>query len=232
MEIACQETSRLLSPADLAFQVRAVNIQMERDWAPAYDEEPWPIRSYAGLSGLAAGSFWPMAILDDIDTPGALGFHDWVAGLAYGRVLAGRDPLDATTLSHEALELRGDPHCNLWLPMPDGRSVAREMCDPCEADHYDIEVTIGAETRQIWVSDFLLPAWFVPGAPGPYTFLDVVDQPFGLSCNGGGYRLIRDAHGHVESDFAKNDDWTALEVKMQRKVRDPRSRTARRGVIW
>lgn len=227
MEIAVQENSRLIEPADLAFLVRAVNIQMREHWAPAYDEEPWPVRSYLDLHGLSAGTFWPMAIMDGIDAPGALGFHDWVAGLAYGRVLASRDPLDATTLSHEALELRGDPRCDIWMPMPDGRQTARELCDACEADRYDVEVVIGAETRRIWVSDFVLPAWFVPGAPGPYTFLDSMDEPFGLSRNGGGYRLIRDRLGNVTSDFGRRPPPFG---RMTEKIVNPLSRSARRGL--
>ena len=226
MEIAVQENSRLLSPADLAFQVRAVNMQMELDWAPAYQDEPWPVRSYATLAGLPVGSFWPMAILDNIDKPGALGFHDDIAGLVFGRVLAGTDPDDATTLSHEALELRADPRCDMWLPMPDGRFVAREMSDPCEGDKYDVEVKIGGETRSIWVSDFVLPAWFVSGAPGPYTFLDMVDEPFGLSRSGSGYRLIKDRYGNVTSDFGRN----VPAVHMSKKMGDALSRTHRRGL--
>lgn len=228
MEIAAQENSKLLTAADLAFQARAVNLQMEQHWAPAYLEEPWPVRSYATLQGLPAGSFWPLAILDDLGaSPGTLGFHDFIAGLAFGRVLANHDPLDATTLSHEALELRGDPRCELWLPMPDGRFTARELCDACEADRYGIDVTIGDETRKIWVSDFVLPAWFVAGAPGPYTFLDTVDEPFGLSRHGGAYRLVRDATGYVSSDFGHH---APDHARMAKKIADPLSRTARRGL--
>src|SRR5579872_1594597 len=226
MEIACQMNSRVLSDADFAFQARAVNQQMEQHWAPAYEDEPWPVRSYSTLQGLPAGTFWPIAILDDIDKPGAAGFHDDVAGLVFGRVQANADPTDATTLSHEALELRGDPTCDVWLPMPDGRQAARELCDPCETDRYQIEVTIGAEARRIWVSDFVLPAWFVPGAPGPYTYLDTVDAPFGLSRSGGGYRLIRDKYGAISSDFGR----LVTREHMGRKLQNPMSRTYRRGL--
>jgi len=230
MEIAVLESSRVLGPADLAFLVRAVNIQMERDYGPAFMNEPWPVRSYASLQPLKPGTFWPMALMDFIGQPGALGFHTEDAGLVYGRVLASEDHLDGTTLSHESLEMRGDPTCETWIPMGDGRSVAYELADPCEADSYAIAVTIGDETRAIRVSDFVLPAWFVPGAPGPYTFLDTVDAPFGLSRNGGGYRLIRDAHGNVSSDFGRHGVTSAAIAKMARKIADPRSRTARRGL--
>jgi hypothetical protein len=108
-----------------------------------------------------------------------------------------------------------------------GAGVFVHNCDPCEQDRYDIEVTIGDETRRIWVSDFVLPAWFVPGAPSPYTWLDTVDEPFGLSRNGGGYRLIRDADGSLSSDFGRHAPDTA---KLARKVADPLSRTHRRGL--
>jgi len=222
------ETSRLLSPANLAFLVRAVNVQMTEHYGPAFEEEPWPVRSYADLKTLEPGTYWPMAILDDLGGPaGAIGFHTEVAGLIFGRVLASADPTDGTTLSHESLELRGDPTVDLWIPMGDGRSVAYELADPCEGDRYQIDVTIGAETRRIWVSDFVLPSWFVPGAEGPFSYLDSIDEPFGLSRNGGGYRLIRDASGNVTSDFGRRSPDAA---KMARKVADPLSRTARRGL--
>jgi hypothetical protein len=228
MEIACEIRTKSLTDADLAFLCRAVNFQMENHMAPAYAEEPWPVRSYATLAGLSAGSFWPLAIIDDVGKDGALGFHDWIAGLSFGRVTTPKDPHDGSCLSHEVGELRGDPNCNIWIPMPDGRSVAYERNDPCEQDQYGITVTIGDETRSILVSDFVLPAWFVPGAPRPYTYLDTVDAPFGLSRNGGGYRLIRDKDGTISSDF--DGRYAVMHDRLSKKVADPLSRTYRRGL--
>lgn len=214
-----------MDPGDFAFVVRAVNTQMREHFAPAYLEEPWPVRSHLSLQGMASGTFWPIAILDTIGMSGALGYHDFTAGLSYGRCLVSV-PNDGTTLSHEALELRADPRCDLWLPMPDGRHIAREVCDPCQGDVYVVEVEIGDETRSIWVSDFVLPAYFVPGAPPPYTYLDSIDEPFGVSRNGGGWRLIRDASGRVTSDFGAG---TPNLRAMAARAIDPLSRTHRRG---
>jgi hypothetical protein len=227
MEIACQLNSTVITPADFAYQARAVDVQMEQHWAPAYLDEPWPTVGYATLRGLGAGTFWPLMIVDSLPlNPNALGDHSFVAGLAFGRVLANKDPLDASVLSHEALELRGDPQCDLWMPMGDGRFAARELCDPCENDTYAISVAIGSETRDIKVSDFVLPAWFVSGAPGPYSYLDRIDEPFGLSRNGGGYRMIRDSAGNVSSDFGRN----CTRDHMAEKLANPLSRTYRRGL--
>jgi hypothetical protein len=226
MEIACIERSAL-DKASLAFQVRAVEIQM-RQWAEAYEEEPWPVRSYAVLPpGVPVAV---MSILDEIDEPGADGFHDDTLGLPFGRCRVAKDINDATTLSHEVLELRADPYCNLWLPLPDGRRIAREISDPCQEDRYALKVTIGAESRWIWVSDFVLPAYFVEGSQRPFTWCDTIDEPFGVSRNGGGWRLVREAAGKVTSEFGPFGASPALAGAMARRAKDPGSRTHRRGV--
>ncbi len=215
-----------MSQADLAFKIAAVNVQLREHLCPAYMEEFWPCKSYKTLNGHAAGTFWPIAILDNIGTPNAVGWHDFQAGLAYGRVTANSDPQNATTESHEACELRMDPECSIWLPMPDGRKIAREVCDPCQENSYAIDVTIGSETRSIFVSDFVLPAYFVEGAQRPYSYLDAIDEPFGLSRSGGGWRLLKDRDGKVTSDFGR---FPRNVRAMASRAVDARSRTYRRG---
>lgn len=226
MEIAAIEKSRMSQEA-LAFQVRAVEIQLGQ-LAAAYEEARWTMRGYTMLP--AAGDFAVMSILDDIDEPGAAGYHDKVGDRPFGRCRVSKDPNDATTLSHECIEMALDPLCNLWVPLPDGRRLAREGCDPCQEDRYALQVTIGSETRWIWVSDFVLPAYFVAGAPPPYSFLNAVDEPFGTSRNGGGWRLVRDAAGKVTSEFGPLGATPALEAAIAKRVKDPGSRTHRRGV--
>lgn len=227
-EIACIEVSAM-RPGDLAFLVRAVDIQMREHVAPAYDEITPDVRSYATLVGLDRPPQAVISILDDIEYPGALGFHDVKAGIPFGRCKVRKDVNDGTTLSHETIELWGDPNTDLWLPLPDGRRIARELCDPCQDDEYTIDVTIGSETRAIAVSDFVLPAYFVPGAPPPYTYRDTIDEVFGTSRNGGGWRLVRDASGKVTSEAGPIGSATpAPAAAMAARLRDPGSRTYRR----
>ncbi len=217
-----------MSQGDLAFLVRAVDVQMQQ-YADSYLEDDWAVRGYATLDGLPGDQIAAMSILDEVDEPGALGYHDSNVGIPFGRCKVSKDPTDGTTLSHECLELRADPFCNLWLPLPDGRKIAREICDPVQNDSYIVKVTIGSETRNIWVSDFVLPAYFVPGSQGPYSFCDNVDEPFGVSKNGGGWRLVRDERGNITSEYGTIGVTPELLEAMRKRANDPGSRTNRRG---
>ncbi len=223
-EIAVIERSRM-DQATLAFQVRACNAQLQQ-LAEAFDEEPWFARSYAAVPDADVAV---MLLLDTIDEPGALGYHDLANGKPYGRCRVTNEPSDATTLSHECLELARDPNIDLWLPMPDGRTIAYEVADPVQEDEYPITVTIGDETRTVWVSDFVVPAYFVQGSQRPFSYRDNVDEQFGVSRNGGGWRLVRNQSGDVTSEFGPLGASTQLVSAMTKRANDPGSRTHRRG---
>ncbi len=207
MEIAFEEKVPGLSPKDLSFMISALDIQMREHFAPRWLEKPWPVRCYTSLAGLPVGTFWPVAILPDIGD-GALGYHNFLNGLCYGRIRWTDFVTSSVTASHEALELRMDPLCNRWVPIGGDELVALELCDPCEGDQYVVRVGLFGETRDVWVSDFVLPSYFVKGAPRPYTFLDTIDKNVfekGLSRNGGGYLLIQDASGNVIDYWGKKN---------------------------
>jgi hypothetical protein len=233
MEIAFIEDVPELEQRDLAFMCAALNKQMREHFAPAWVEEPWPVKAYKSAKALPVGSFWPISIQTRLDLEGAAGYHAFEAGLAYGRVRWEGEHYTALTASHEALELRVDPRCNRWLPIGGGRYAAIEICDPCEADSYQIPVTLFGETRQVTVSDFVLPAYFVKGERGPYTYLNTIDSTvhdLALSRNGGGYLLLREPGGQVI------DYWGRKKLGLMRarapkgwaKAQDPLSRVVRR----
>jgi hypothetical protein len=60
------------------------------------------------------------------------------------------------------------------------RLYALEVADPVEAGTYRI--------GDITVSNFVLPSWFDPGAPGPYDQLGALRAPFAL--DDGGYAIV------------------------------------------
>jgi hypothetical protein len=233
-----------LDDAMAAFMVEALNVQMTRDFAPAWKGfEPVPFRFYSSTDELptASGAVVLCTLLDSLRVEGVLGYHTDIGGVQYIEVGA-RGWDTSTTLSHEFFELEGDPTAAAWIKLPTDPKkrpvgigarwthIAAENCDPCERDYYEIEVTLFGRTERVRVSDFLLPEYFKEDGQRPFTFLDTVDEPFGLSRNGGGYRMLLDANtGQTFSSVAgaHEPDAEAL-ASLQIKLANRFSRAARR----
>lgn len=191
--------------------VRAVATQLRHHVAPAYQSLPVHI-GYINDDTEAQPGSWVVAVLDDSDQAGALGYHSETNdGVIYGKVFA-RPSLDngstaftgtyavSSVLSHEVLEIFGNPDVNKWaIPGQDSNgnpiAVAYELCDPVEdctypvVDHYtDIEVA---------VSDFVLPTWFDAQTTSKQVdYLGKLSQP--LTITPGGYASVWE-NGQVQS---------------------------------
>ncbi len=162
-------TNGKLSDEQVQDAVRAINRQIEEDFTPYWSlgaqlrlegktgKKPNK-DSLADMRGDAVLYLW-----DGVDVDGALGYHDQNhAGVPYGFVftdLAKKLGESWTvTLSHEALELIGDPEVNLLVAGPHPKEPSRtvfhwyEMCDAVQAETYQID---GVE-----VSNFVLPLYF------------------------------------------------------------------------
>src|SRR5262245_32428194 len=162
---------------DVQATLRAVNRQLEEDFEPYWSfggslrlEGPAGARpdsnTTAELRGDAVIYLW-----DEADVDGALGYHDRNnRGIPYGFVFTevSRELGEpwSVTLSHEALELVGDPQVNLLVKGPhpnpsEQREVFHwfEMCDAVQAETYEID--------GVAVSNFVLPLYFTGEAePG------------------------------------------------------------------
>lgn len=225
MEIAFTKSLSRISEADLAFQVAAIDLQMRRDFAPAWLCVPWPCVAYKTLPA-QSGQFHPMFYMDNIGDPNALGFHDDLANFVYGRVLTPLDAADATTGSHEAGEMRVDPDCTQYGSklLRSGLQVALETGDPVEADSYPVHVTIAGFTREVFVSNFVLPNYFDPSSPGPWDHMGLLRGP-APAMTPGGYLILRDpTTGEFSYTFA--DRGAARHLAALRA--DPTSRAAKR----
>ena len=169
-------TDGKLKDAEVLAALRAVNRQIAGDFAPYWSfgaelrlEGPVGKRpnkmSLAELRGDAILYLW-----DKIDVAGAEGYHDKNnRGIPYGFVFAdlarelGEDW--TVTLSHEALELVGDPQTNLLAQGPHPKELESrnprlvyhwfEMCDAVQAETYVID--------GVKVSNFVLPHYFTTG---------------------------------------------------------------------
>jgi hypothetical protein len=153
---------------DLQKAVRAINRQIQEDFAPYWGmsavlrlegrsaEKPETVE-LADLRGDAVIYLWNQA-----DVAGALGYHfQNNRGIPFGFVFTDiaqsiGEPW-SVTLSHEALELIGDPETNLLVMGPhptEDREVFHwfEMCDAVQAESYELD--------GIAVSNFLLPLYF------------------------------------------------------------------------
>ncbi|MGF6779868.1 alkaline phosphatase family protein [Paraburkholderia sp. GAS334] len=152
--------------------VRAINRQVAEDFEPYWAfggrlRVEGPTGASADLQQLSElRGDAILYVLDSADSNDALGYHARnLSGIPYGFVF-----LDlckslgdewSTTLSHEALELIGDPQCNLLVqgPNPDApdRTVYHffEMCDAVQSQCYEID--------GVSVSNFVLPHYFTAG---------------------------------------------------------------------
>ena len=175
----------------------------------------------------ASGAWW-LAILDNSDQAGALGYHDLTTdGLPLGKVFAKTDQQYgedwAVTASHELLEMLGDPTINLAVldeaETGGGRLYAYEVCDACEADQFAYAID------GVKVSDFVYPSWFESFRKAGSTQFDYqsrIRQPFQLLP--GGYIGVY--------DISSGSGWTQITAdKHNFRARPPvGSRRERRSV--
>ena len=173
MLISVVNRSRTLSDAELRRAVRAVNLQFAEDFEPYWqfgarlwlegtDEPP-----SAPLQRLPGRCRDGVIYIDDKPTvAGAEGFHDRRRDdVPFGHVFLDvcRSVGDDWTvaLSHEAIELTGDPMNNLLVQGPhpeDGRHLVFhmfELCDAVQCETY--------ERGGVLVSNFVLPGYFTRG---------------------------------------------------------------------
>lgn len=223
IQIAILNHSTVLTDTQVQAVVPALQTQVTDHFAPV-----WGI--HADLTFVphgqspAPGTWW-LVILDHSDHQGALGYHFndlTTQGLPMGKVFAGTDIQSGSswtvTLSHELLEMLGDPDINLCAanPQPNGlRFFAYEVADACESDQY------GYYINGVLVTDFVYPAWFESFRQPNSTQFDhhnLIHQPFWLLP--GGFISIYDVHS--------GSGWTQLQAETAPITRDMRARVGSR----
>jgi len=213
--------------------IRAVNRQIADDFVPY-----WGFGARLRLEGKSARG---RAAIEPADMRGDAilyirnrrdpefdGVHEaTVAGIPYGSVfLEVSQALDeewTVTLSHEALELIGDPEVNLLVRGPhptEHRKVFHwfEMCDAVQDDAYEVD--------GVRVSNFVLPLYFTSSNErgGRNDFLGTLHGGRTLrsfSVNPGGYIGFFDPKVGDDVTFSLDDDDRAkarLTAKQERRV--------------
>jgi len=139
-------------------RVAALDRQVTRDFGPRWGVLA-TVDPVFSIEDIPVG-YWPIVHRDNINAPGALGFHID----RFGQPLALMALTDSWTLtaSHEWLEMLADPFSDRMVPGPskkrgEGRvSYLVEVCDPSEGDEFAYTV------NDVLVSDFILPPSTTP----------------------------------------------------------------------
>jgi hypothetical protein len=177
--LVVNESTRV-SDKDVQRVIPALQAQISEHFAPIW-------RSDATLSyvqGKPPLGHWVVGIFDNNDKAGAAGYHDLTPdGLPLGKVFAGTT-IDTgghwtVTLSHETLEMLGDPGINMSVQQADNVSFfAYEACDPCEDDQF------GYSIDGVMLSDFVFPEWFGGVTGSQYDYNKKIDFAGELLANG------------------------------------------------
>lgn len=220
---------------EVAAMVEACQQQLLRDFGPIWHIGAHLVPVLNG--GKPPAGAWCIALLGSSDQAGALGYHDLTPdGLPLGKVFAGTDrqygESVSVTLSHELLEMLGDPWINLAAQASDGKFYAWETCDAVEAD------ALGYAIDGVQLSAFVTPTWFGNGA-GPVAFPDGrVSAAFELAP--GGYVSVFDPSSGQgwqqvqtsRSIAASLEELTLEQVKAVPRVGSRRERRFRGSAAW
>jgi hypothetical protein len=166
---------------DVSAVAAALQKQVTRDFGPVWGINA-TVDSFDSLESVPV-DYWPVILRDDINEPGAAGFHTDDQGQPFSLVQV--DEKWPFTASHETLEMLADPFGNRTVagsPPPQAPSPISEferviylveVCDPCESEQLAYSV------NGVNVSDFITPHYYDPnGATGvQYSFRGSVKEP-------------------------------------------------------
>ena len=180
-QVALVSDTPAVSFSDVSAVAAALQKQATRDFGPIWQVSA-TVSAFDALESVPV-DYWPVIIRDDIDQPGAAGYHTDDNGQPFSLVQA--DDQWQLTASHETLEMLADPFGNRTIagsPPPQApRPISTlkrviylvEICDPCE----DGQFAYGVNGQQL--SDFITPHYYDPnGATGTlYSFRGNIKGP-------------------------------------------------------
>ncbi len=225
-----------MSFSDVSAVAAALQKQATRDFGPVWQVSA-TVSAFAALESVPV-DYWPVIIRDNIDQPGAAGYHTDDNGQPFSLVQA--DDQWQLTASHETLEMLADPFGNRTIagsPPPQApRPISTlrrviylvEVCDPCE----DAQFAYGVNGQQL--SDFITPHYYDPNGAtgtlysfrgnvkGPHTVLESGYVSFGNPVTNEWYQIL------VTNGQAQVRDLGKAEPERQKLARNHRRSGARR----
>lgn len=220
--------STVIGPDAFATMVAACAAQLQEEVAQAHDLAPPTIEHVSSRGQLDPAAF-KMHVVDDADSPGALGYHDVdeqgkPRGFVFAKTTIEAGEEVSVTLSHELIEMLLDRYCSTWVQAADGKMRAYEGCDAVEADRYPRKVG----DDEVNVSNFLLPAYFAaqPVEGEQTDYLGKLGGKIAPAMTPGGYDIVVDTKGQPSQEFARH--LAAMAPKLAERKRGTHSRTGRR----
>lgn len=193
----------VLTNATLTSICAVVQDQLNGEYADEYGGESC-IRAGSSPTDVQPGEKVGSIVGALPDAPGASAYHNVAQGvpdaffaIATVQTLVGEGSSLSVDISHEMLEAEGDPGCDQFIDDGNGTEHADERCDAVEVQTYPKTAPDGST---VYVSNFLLDAWGIVGAEGPYSYMafaslpGAVDPPGPLQTapgDGGNYQIIR-----------------------------------------
>ena len=221
--IAVINSSTVMTDAEIAPIVQAMQVAISRDFAPIWGQDAALVQIPQG--GTPPTGAWWCVILDDAPSGGYLGYHDLTPeDLPIMKIFAGTDKKYgnevSVTLAHEIWEALGDPTINKCIQTPDGNFMAYENADACEDD------SLAYLVNNVKISDFVFPSWFDANAKGQVDFCNHLTKPFQLS-PGGYIGIWTQQSGWTQLTAQAADTKTLISSRGQVGSRRERRRTPR-----
>jgi hypothetical protein len=205
MKLTIANVSTQVAQKDFRRAVAAIGKQVTQhfkpEWGVGATLKPIALPLGAKKAAIQRGADAIIYLGDSSSDPttgvkGALGYHDTnnkriPYGFVYLDICAQSKEIWTCTLSHEVLELLGDPDAVLTVagPRPKQASGPRpkhiagtvyydlEVCDPTQGDQYHID--------KVAVSNFVGKRYFgMSGGSGHTNYLNLPLRPFGVRPNG------------------------------------------------
>jgi len=182
VHVALVSQTEKIKPAQLSAASAALQKQVARDFGPLWGIQA-TVDAFPDLKKLPLG-YWPVTVVDDINEPGAGGFHSDRNNQPFALVQWDEDW--TVTASHECLEMLADPYGNKLAvgqsldPTQGQVQYLVEVCDPCEDKQYAYAID------GVVVSDFYTPNYFdsAPARGVRYDFTGAIERPLQVLENG------------------------------------------------
>ncbi len=177
--VALVSETDLVALDQLAIAAAAMQNQVTTDFGPLWNIAA-TVSAFDSLDSVPV-DYWPVVIRDDINAPGAAGYHTDNNGQPFSLVQA--DAGWELTASHEALEMLVDPFGSRTIsgaPPPQAPQQIQDMqlvnylvevCDPCEAITYSVNGQL--------LTDFITPNYYDPTTTSGvrYSFSGQISAP-------------------------------------------------------